>query len=145
MKAGVDYIGVSAGAFMLNNKGEILLCKRSMLAQNEKGKWEAPGGQIHFGETRIEAIKREIKEELGVEIKIIRVLHATDEILKHDKQHWIPTTFIAKIKKGHTPKIMEPKKCDEIGWFNLKNLPSPISYITQLDIEEYKRQITLQG
>lgn len=52
MKAGIDYIGVSAGALIVNKKGEILLTKRSMKARNEKGKWEAPGGQVHFGETR---------------------------------------------------------------------------------------------
>lgn len=141
MKAGVDYIGVSAGAVIINENGEILLTKRSQNAKNEKGKWESPGGAVEFWETREDAVKREIKEELGIEIEITRVLHTTDEILKEDKQHWIPTTFIAKIKKGQVPQIMEPEKCDEIGWFSLEGLPSPISYITKLDLEEYKRQL----
>lgn len=140
MKAGIDYIGVSAGAFIINSKGEVLLCKRSKNARNEKGKWEAPGGQVHFGETREQAIKREIKEELGVEIQIIRVLNIADEILKKDRQHWLPTTFLVKIKKG-IPKIMEPEKCDKIGWFSLNKIPKKISYITSLDIKEYRRQL----
>lgn len=141
MKAGLDYIGVSAGAFIVNDKREVLLCKRSMKARNEKGKWEAPGGQVHFGETREQAVKREIKEELGVDIEIVRILHTTDEILEKDKQHWLPTTFLAKIKRGQTPKILEPEKCDQIGWFSINKLPSPISYITSLDFKEYKRQL----
>ncbi|EKD86049.1 MAG: MutT/NUDIX family protein [uncultured bacterium] len=141
MKAGVDYIGVSAGAVIINENGEILLTKRSQNAKNEKGKWESPGGAVEFCETREDSIKREIKEELGVEIEIIRVLHTTDEILEKDKQHWVPTTYLTKIKKGQVPQIMEPEKCDEIGWFSLKNLPSPISYVTSLDLEEYKKQL----
>lgn len=140
MKAGVNYIGVSAGAFIINSKGEVLLSKRSKNTRNEHGKWEAPGGQVHFGETRKQAVKREIKEELGIEIKIIRVLHVADEILKKDKQHWLPTTFLVEIRKGR-PKIMEPEKCDEIKWFSLDKLPKKISYITSMDIKEYKRQL----
>lgn len=137
MKAGVDYIGVSAGAFIINSKGEILLCKRSMKARNEKGKWEAPGGQVHFGETREQAIKREIKEELGVDIEIVSVLNVADEILEKDKQHWLPTTFLVRIKKGE-PRIMEPEKCDEIAWFSLDKISKNLSYITSLDLKEYR-------
>jgi len=35
------------------------------------------------------------------------------------------------------PKIMEPDKCDEIGWFALDKLPQPLSIITKADLEEY--------
>lgn len=143
MKAGVDYIGVSVGALIFNDKGEIFLNKRSQKSRNEKGSWETPGGAVEFGEKRVDAVKREIKEEFGVDIEIIRTLHTSDEILKNEKQHWLPTTYVAKIKNRQTPKIMEPDKSDEIGWFSLNTLPSPLSYITKLDIEEYKKQTSL--
>ncbi len=138
-KRGVDYIGVSVGAFILNDRGELFLSKRSQLARNERGCWEALGGAVEFGERREDAIKRETKEELGVDIEIIEVLQVADEILDKYRQHWLATTFIVKIKKGQTPKIMEPEKCDGIGWFPLDNLPSPISYITSLDLAAYKK------
>jgi len=35
------------------------------------------------------------------------------------------------------PKIMEPNKCDEIGWFKLDKLPEPLSTITKLDLKRY--------
>ncbi len=141
MKRGIDYIGVSVGALILNHKGEVFLTKRSKQATNEKGCWEAPGGAVHFGETLEKAVKREIKEEYGVDIEVIRQFPAADHLIPKEKQHWIATTFLAKIKKGQTPKIMEPEKCDAIGWFSLQKLPTPLSIITKHDLTYYKSSI----
>ena len=137
MKAGIDYIGVAVGALIFNDEGKILLCKRSQNAKNERGCWEAPGGAVEFGETLVHAIAREMKEELDIELEIIKQLPAADHIIPDDKQHWIPTSFICKIKNGKEPKIMEPHKCDAIGWFLLDALPSPLSIITKIDLEKY--------
>ena len=114
------------------------MAKEASWQQMKKSSWEAPGGGVDFGETREQAIKREMKEELGVEIEILEVLHVTDEIIEKEKQHWVPTTYIAKIKDGQKPQIMEPHKCDAIGWFSLDNLPKPLSMITTIDIQAYK-------
>lgn len=141
MKAGIDYIGVSVGAVIINKKGEILLLKRSQNAKNEKGKWEAPGGAVDYWEKRDDAVKREMKEELGVEIVLIEVLQVVDEILPKDKQHWVGTSYLAKIKGNQKPKIMEPTKHDDIGWFDLNNLPSPLSGITISDVNCYKKKL----
>jgi mutator protein MutT len=64
MQKGIDYIGVSAGAIIFNDKGEIFLSKRSQNTSNERGHWETPGGSVEFGETLEQAAKREILEEL---------------------------------------------------------------------------------
>lgn len=140
MQIGKDCIGVSVGALIINENGEVLLGKRSNLSRNERGKWEAPGGEVNFGEKREDAIKREVTEELGVRIKILKILHSADEILLTDKQHWLATTYIVKIIGRKKPKIMEPKKCDAISWFSLKKLPNPLSHVTTVDLKEFKRQ-----
>ncbi len=137
MKKGTDYIGVSAGAMIFNDKGELFLSKRSNKTSNEHGCWETPGGSVDFGETLEGAVKREIKEEYDVDIDIIEQFPASDHLIPEEKQHWVATTFLAKIKDGQTPKIMEPHKCDEIGWFPLDNLPSPLSIITKIDLKVY--------
>lgn len=46
----------------------ILLCKRAM-GNPLGGKWEFPGGKVEQGETLLQAIQRELREELGIEIK----------------------------------------------------------------------------
>ena len=139
MKYGVDCIGVSAGALIFDNRGNLFLSKRSQSTKNEKGCWENPGGSVDFGETLEQAVRREIKEEYGVEIEIIEQFPAADHIIIQDRQHWVATTFLAKIKRGHIPKILEPEKCDAIGWFQMNKLPKPLSLITQIDILYYKK------
>lgn len=141
MKRGIDFIGVSAGAMIVNEKGEVFLSKRSQKATNERGCWETPGGAVEFGETLQEAVEREIYEEYGIHIEIIKQFPAENHILPNEKQHWVATTFLARIKTGESPKIMEPDKCDAIGWFPLDCLPEPLSLITQLDIKHHKNEV----
>lgn len=62
-------------AAIKNEQGELLLTKRRQPELPEiHGKWEFPGGNIEFGEDPIQALKREVLEEIGIEVKIIRLL-----------------------------------------------------------------------
>jgi 8-oxo-dGTP diphosphatase len=140
MKKGIDYIGVSAGAMIFNDKGELFLAKRSQNCKNERGHWETPGGSVEFGETLKQATKREILEEYGIQIELIEQFPAADHLIPTEKQHWVATTFLARLKPGQTSRIMEPNKCDEIGWFKLDSLPQPLSLITQADLKEYAQR-----
>ena len=62
----------SNAAIIENDKGEILLVKRKFDPQ--KGYWDWPGGFLEINENLEESIKREIKEELGVEIELDRFI-----------------------------------------------------------------------
>ncbi len=121
MKRGIDYVGVGVGAVIINREGKIFLAKRGKKARNEVGKWEFPGGGLEFGESFEDTIVREIKEEFGVNIQVFDQLTAFNHLIPDEKQHWVALTFICKIKSG-TPKILEPEKCDEIGWFSIDEM-----------------------
>lgn len=138
MKIGVDYIGIAVGAMIFNSKGELFLSKRSKKATNEKGCWEIPGGKVNFGETLQRAIRREMKEEYGIDLALKHQLPAQNHILSKEGQHWVPSCFICKVKGNKEPKLLEPDKCDAIGWFSLKKLPKPLSVITKYDLKAYK-------
>jgi mutator protein MutT len=141
MKAGVDYIGVAVGLFIISDKGEVFLTKRSQNTTNERGTWEIPGGKVNFGETLQEAAKREAREEYGIDIKLIEQFPAQNHLIPEEKQHWVPTSFLANIIGNKKPKIMEPDKCDAIGWFSINKLPKPLSIITKIDINQYLKRI----
>lgn len=134
MKKGTDYIGVGVGALIFNNEGKVLLALRGPKAKNEQGKWEIPGGGVEYGETLKQTIIRETKEELGVDIEVVALLQVADHIIPDERQHWVSPTFFCKIISGE-PTIMEPEKCDRIGWFTLEEaVKLPLSNVTQQDI-----------
>lgn len=130
MKPGFDYIGVGCGAFIVNEKNEVLLMKRGSQCKNNCGVWSIPGGALDYNEKFHDGVKREIFEELGVHIEIIALLCVTDDIMPSEKQHWVTPQYLSRIIRGSLA-IKEPSKCDAIQWFSLDNLPSPLTLPTQ--------------
>ncbi|MCX7881256.1 MAG: NUDIX domain-containing protein [Patescibacteria group bacterium] len=62
------YVILAIGAFIINNKGEILIVKKSLEEKIDAGLWTIPGGKIKKKENIVDGLKREIKEEVGIEI-----------------------------------------------------------------------------
>ena len=60
---------MASGALILNRSGEILLLKPSY-----KPVWEIPGGVVELQESPLQACRREIKEEIGIDIEIGQLL-----------------------------------------------------------------------
>jgi mutator protein MutT len=135
LRHGEDFVGIGCGALIVNNKNEVLLLKRGNKSRNNAGFWSQPGGRVDYGETVIEAIKREVREEVGVEIILLKFLCYSNQILKRQRQHWVTINYLAKITKGR-PKIMEPQKHDDLQWFDLKKVPK-LESITRETIRAY--------
>ena len=58
-----------AAAAIFDSEGRVLTCRRN-IERREGGMWEFPGGKVEAGETPAEAVVREVREELGVEILV---------------------------------------------------------------------------
>ena len=73
---------------------KILLIKR----KNEpfKGCWALPGGFIEYGESTEEAVKREIKEEANLEIKIKKLLGVYSAFGRDPRGHVISICYVAE-------------------------------------------------
>lgn len=78
-EAGVLHVAVGV---LRNRRGEVLVARRPAHL-HQGGMWEFPGGKVKPGEGRWEAVRRELREELGVEPTagrpLIEVLHAYPE------------------------------------------------------------------
>ena len=140
MKRGVDYIGVGVGALIVSPAGKIFLARRGPAAKNERGLWEFPGGSVEFGERLAEALKREMREEYGIEIEVGELLDVLDHILPEEGQHWVSPTYLCRIAAGE-PVIREPGKCTEIGWFDPEQAPADLTRITRENLEHYRERI----
>lgn len=123
----------AAAAIIQNEARELLLLKRGVASRNEKGKWENLGGAVNQGESSQDCIRREAKEEIGVELDIKRVLFMVD-----DGNGWLTTLFLAHIASG-VPEIQEPDKIEEIKWHELETaLSLNLASYTRTDLERIK-------
>ncbi|WP_085829344.1 NUDIX domain-containing protein [Clostridium massiliodielmoense] len=128
MIQGKDYIGVGVGAVIINEKNQILLLLRNK--EPEKGCWSIPGGKVEMFETLEDAIKREIKEEVNLDIEIVKLLTVTNHIIVKENTHWVAPTFLVKIINGQV-KNVEPQKHRDLRWFSINNLPQNITITTE--------------
>lgn len=121
-------VEAGCGAAILDEQGRILLIRR--LKQPEAGAWGLPGGRIEFGERAQTTARREILEELGIEIRLTGLACIAETINAGDGRHWIAPVFTARIVSG-VPAIREPDKHDALGWFSPDELPAPITQPTR--------------
>lgn len=105
------------GAIIENETGKILCALRGpeMTLPNF---WEFPGGKIEEGETKEEALKREIQEELGCTIEVFDQIE--DTTYEYEKFIVRLETFMSKVISG-TPTLSEHA---EIRWVSREELPS---------------------
>lgn len=105
------------GAIIENEHGEILCTLRSP-EMSLPNYWEFPGGKIEHGETKEEALKREIQEELGCNIEVLA--HVEDTTYEYERVIVRLETYLSKILSG-TPKLIEHA---EMRWVSKQDLGS---------------------
>jgi nucleoside triphosphatase len=69
-----------AAALLRNTKGEVLVCKMPTDNGVFPGQWGCPGGGMEDDETVEQALRREVREEVGVEITNIQSLYFWDDV-----------------------------------------------------------------
>lgn len=106
----------------LKKENKVLLGKRKN-SNWMNGFYALPGGKIDDMEDVFSAAIREVKEEIGVEVKkqnlkVIHVLH-----LNEGKNLKSVSFFLETKNWDGNPKKMEPEKCEKWFWSDLENLP----------------------
>jgi len=115
---------------VLVRENKILLSRRFNTGFHD-GDYSFPAGHLDWNETLIQAMVREAKEEIGIELKpedlkLAHVMH------RKEPNEEIVNFFFTADKWVGKPKIMEPHKCDDLSWFEIDDLPTNvIPYIKQ--------------
>lgn len=90
------------------------------------GYYGLPAGKVEWGENYLKAVKREAKEEAGVEIKIsdLSFVHVAHRHVPNGNKFmdWIDVYFKADAWTGE-PHNAEPAKSERLDWFDLSKLP----------------------
>jgi mutator protein MutT len=92
-------IGVGALIF---RRGRILMAQRGK--QPMKGAWSLPGGALEIGESLDAAIRREVREETGLEVKPVKVFEIFERIMRDSRgapeYHYVLIDYICRVVGG---------------------------------------------
>jgi len=87
----------TVGGLIVNGEGKILLAR----SHKWFDKYTLPGGHIELGETAEEAVRREVKEEVGLDVEVERLLLMQEAIYTTEfwkKRHYIFLDYLCRAK-----------------------------------------------
>ncbi len=106
---------------VFNKTGQLLIDQR-LETSSMGGMWEFPGGKREMGESIEETIRREIKEELGIDVKVGEKLISFEHLYSHKKLNF--TVHICEFESGK-PKPLSSQKLLWISPDRLFEFPFP--------------------
>ena len=108
-------------AIIKRKDGSIVLVKR----KNEpfKGMHALPGGFVEYGETVEQAVLREVKEETGLEVKILKLLGVYSDPKRDPRGHTVAVAFLCAEESGELRA-----GDDAAGASSFKEIPDKLAF-----------------
>lgn len=107
---------VSVGALVVEN-GRALMIRRGK--DPLKGEWSLPGGAVEIGETLADAVRRELKEETGLDAEVGEVIGVFDRIYPdasgRTEYHYVLVDFLCRRVAGEARPAGD---VDAAEWFS---------------------------
>lgn len=117
---------------LLENDGCCLMLKRSDNCTNNPGRWDLPGGKPEKGEPLEEALRREIREETGMEIELTGLAGAVQS--ESPGFHVVNVIMTGRAAGG---SITLSHEHQDSGWFSADQ-------IKDMDLLEHLKQVALE-
>ena len=131
------FCGRTVTAVIMFPSNKILLVKRGTLVF--KGYWALPGGRVDAGETVEQAVIREVEEETGLNLELVRKIGEYHENGVQDgiEHNYYPTCFLVKPIGGE----IKPRKgeIEQVKPFNQKSIPERLAFEHSSMIEDILR------
>jgi 8-oxo-dGTP diphosphatase len=129
---------VGVGALIHDEQGRVLLIKRKF--EPNKGRWSLPGGLLETGEALVEGGKREVREELGVEVKVEELFQVSEEIVRDKgaevRFHFVLVDYLASVQPMGA-RITLNGESESFKWFGPEEVEG-------LDLSENTKRIILR-
>lgn len=117
----------SSAALITNEKGEVLLLNHVL---RPRSGWGMPGGFLNKGEQPETALRREIREETGLELADIRLARI------RTMQRHLEIIFVAR---GVGEASVQSREITELAWFDIDAMPPDMSLDQQFLIRKILR------
>ena len=108
----MEEVGVSQKVIIFNKEGKVLTVRRTETAPSNPNKWDFPGGDLGFGEDALRGITREVKEEVGIEIKNLKPFDVESHINEMGN-FWVTIAYTAE---AVSDKVILSYEHDEFKW-----------------------------
>lgn len=126
----MDYRNPKPGvAVLMERAGRILLARRG--TEPRKGTWDIPGGFIDAGETAEQAVRREMREETGLELADLHYFGSYPDTYGRRDEPVLSFCFTARADTG------DPKPASdvsELAWFASEEIPHELAFPHQQQI-----------
>jgi 8-oxo-dGTP diphosphatase len=134
----------TASAVILDEAGRVLLARRAV--DPGAGRWDLIGGFIDEGEDPLAALRREVREELSVDVEVGEYLGAYPDRYGADGIYTLNFYWAARPIGGEIR--VDDSELEEVAWFRSTQLPGPTEFAfanTMQALDDWRAQVGSDG
>lgn len=133
---------VGVKVLLKNKEGKFLLVHRSRNKYPEKeNPWDIVGGRINPGETLINNLAREVKEEIGLNLVSEPKLVAAQDILREDNVHIVRLTYLGEAEGEVKLDIEENDQHEWFTWTQIESMQDELNKYLQAILIKLKEAL----
>lgn len=131
-----------AHALIHNEKGEILIIRRTMIKRGKKnfegGKWDIPGGTVEALELPSEAAIRETCEEVGLDVYVEKILYEKSNVDQEKQKVFTTLIYSCKVKNNKEVQL-DLEEHDSYRWVQADD----VKKIDDSEVVSYMKELFL--